>query len=230
MRFPLAWFDFMQAKCQANRNLPTKSHMRAVAHSLVTNHVGFAGGEGRGFLPRYVTLFIPPTVRECSRAERSCACCVWAAAAALISVYFSVLNSISFALQSVFFSCLSVLMHRAAGYGSWFSPTMCNARCTWVGLRPDYTHTTNEPHQSSFVSRLRSPLQGGLGLVVLICIWVWLLYSHQTKRTVLTRNPHQSPFLLDQTALVWKRPKCLSQTKYFVHQLILFWINYCKLL
>ncbi len=48
--------------------------------------------------------------RVCSRAraEWPCACCVWAAA--LISVYFSVLSSISFALQSVFLSCLSVLM------------------------------------------------------------------------------------------------------------------------
>ncbi len=28
-------------------------------------------------------------------------------------------------------------MHSAAGYGSWFSPTMCSAGCTWVGSRSD---------------------------------------------------------------------------------------------
>ncbi len=122
--------------------------------------------------------------RACSRAraERPCACCVWEAA--LVSVYFSVFSNISLALQSIVFSCLSVLMHGAASYGSWFSPTMCNARCTWVESRSDHVYTTKELYQSSSVS----------GLVVLICIRVRLLYLHQTKWTVLMRNPHQSPF------------------------------------
>ncbi len=105
-----------------------------------------------------------------------------------VSVYFSVLNSISLALLSVFFSCLSVLMHSAADYGSWFTPTMRSACCTWVGSKLDHVHTTNKPHYSSFVSGPRPPLQGGLSPVVLIHIRVRLLYSHQTKRTVLMRN------------------------------------------
>ncbi len=164
-----------------------KAMWGAVTHSLVTNHVGFAGGEKGEFgffwdMSRY--SYRPGTAhseRVCSRAraERPCACCVWAAA--LISVYFSVLNSISFALQSVFFSRLSVLMHSAAGYGSWFSPTMRNARCTWVGSRSDRLHATNEPHQSFFVSGSRPPLRGGLTPVVLIPVRVRLLYSHQTN-------------------------------------------------
>ncbi len=43
VRFLLAWFDFTHAKYQANQILSTKSHVKAVAHSLVTNHMGFEG-------------------------------------------------------------------------------------------------------------------------------------------------------------------------------------------
>lgn len=42
----LAWFDFTLKKCPANQSLSTKSHVRAGGHSLVTNQVVFAGGEG----------------------------------------------------------------------------------------------------------------------------------------------------------------------------------------
>ncbi len=132
--------------------------------------------------------------RVCSRAraERPCACCVWAAA--LISVYLSVSNSISLAFLRVFFYRLSILRHSAAGYGSWFSPTMRNIGCIWVRSKSDCLRTTNKPHQSLFVSGQSSPLQRGFGPVVLIHIWVRLLYSHQPKQTVLMREPHQSPF------------------------------------
>lgn len=57
-RFPLTCFGFTQGKCQANHNLSTKHHVRAVARSLVTNHVDFAGAERWVcFLAGYVTLF-----------------------------------------------------------------------------------------------------------------------------------------------------------------------------
>ncbi len=150
VRFLLAWFDFTHAKCQTNQNLSTKSLVKAVAGSLVTNHMGFAGGEFVFFWDMSRYSYHPGTAhseRVCSRAraEWPCACCVWAAA--LISVYFSVLNSISLALPILFFSYLLILMHSAAGYRSWFSPTMRNACCTWVGLRSDHVHSIKEPHQ-----------------------------------------------------------------------------------
>ncbi len=45
VHFQLVWFDFTHAKCQANQNLSTKSHVKAVACSSVTDHMGFVGGE-----------------------------------------------------------------------------------------------------------------------------------------------------------------------------------------
>lgn len=49
--------------------------------------------------------------------------------------------------------------------------------------------------------RLISPFRGGLGLAVLICIGVRLLYSQQPKWTILMRKLCFKPY---QTALVWK--------------------------
>ncbi len=103
------------------------------------------------------TTLVLPIVRQCE-AERELSDHVLAVRKQQHFVYFSVLNSISLALQSVFLFCLSVLMHSTAGYRSWFSPTMRNAHCTWVGLRSDHVHNTNELRQSSFVSSPRPPV------------------------------------------------------------------------
>lgn len=54
--------------------------------------------------------------------------------------------------------------------------------------------------QSLFVSVQH--FQGLLGLVGLICIQLWLLYSHQPKHAAPLRKLQQTPFQLDQTDLL----------------------------
>lgn len=74
---------------------------------------------------------------------------------------------------STYHDILTLVVHGAAGDGGWFSPTVCNARCT------KRAHNTDKPHQCSFGRGLRSLLQGEEG---------WCLFSHRPGNSCVSKT------------------------------------------
>ena len=87
-----------------------------------------------------------------------------------------------------------------------FNPNNVSCDCSWFRSRSQHVLTTNEPHQSLFVTGARPRLQEGLGLVVLVCTRVRLLCSHLPKRTALRGQTNLSLIEPNQTGQVWKHP------------------------
>lgn len=105
-------------------NKTAKSHMRAVYRSWLQITCVFAGRERRGcFLPVHGTLFKNGPAGFASPAN----------CGSLLGRISSQDNRAKRHLWK-HFKCSSV------GYRGWFSPTMRNAWCTWVGLRLDRVH------------------------------------------------------------------------------------------
>lgn len=75
-----------------------------------------------------------------------------------------------------------------------------NVKCSLPGL--DHVHTTNELHQCLFVSGPRPPLQGGLGLVVLVHMCI-----RTSLRKTCAREPHQASVLTGPNSSGLKGPQ-----------------------
>jgi len=90
-----------------------------------------------------------------------------------------------------------------------FNPNNVSCDCSWFRSRSEHVLTTNEPHQSLFVTRPRPPLQERLSLVVVVRTQVRLLCSHLPKRTAFRGQTNLRSIELNQTGQK-KLPKIIT--------------------